>query len=92
MMHAHGGGRHLIYRSQSSDEVNDIYNVAHLSWRSYGCAGLWKLFRRIQRSVVSRVEEDKRLTVDVSITTEHGNIAADVSATFTLSTVASRYR
>jgi len=34
--------------------------------------------------VVSQVEEDKKLTNDI--------VAADVSATFTLSTVASRYR
>ena len=91
-MHVHGGGLHLIYHFRHQTKLNDIYNVAHLSWRSYGCAGLWKLFRRIQGSVVSRVEEDKRLTVNVSIATEHGIVAADVSATFTLSTVASRYR
>jgi len=68
--------------------------IAHLSWRSYECAGLWQLFRRIQRLVVSRVEEDKRLTniVNVSIAIERDIVAADVSATFTLSTVASRYR
>jgi len=91
-MHVHGGGLHLIYHSCRQTKLNDIYNVAHLSWRSYGGAGIWKLFRRTQRSVVSQVEEDKRLTVNVSIAIEHDIVTADVSATFTLSTVASRYR
>ena len=36
----------------SSDKVDDIYNVAHLSGRSYRCS-VCQLFRRTQRSVVS---------------------------------------